>query len=797
MGIRNNILLSFRHLRGEKINTLINIAGLTLGLGIVSLIIVFAVNELGYNSSYRNRADIYRILNYNSSDNTTWANTPFVLGQSLSGEFEEAGQTARTYNIGNIEIRRENEFISEPNMICTESSFFTMFGVRLMEGSLAGFDQTENKVLISDELSHKYFGSENPAGRIITLRYKGMDFPMEVAAVFESFPRNSTQQASLIAGIDFGMHHLMASLVSTGDKKPDERELRESWNNGLFFTTYVLLKKGSQAAELEKKIHQLGVGHSTENNKLSLSLQPLTGIYFGSGKIIDNNNEERGNLNMVYILIFIGILILLIACINYLNLTSAQVMTRTRAMALFKVCGASRRSLIMQMILESVLVSVAALPLALQLAQIALPYASKLLGKSYILTFDYRSFESIGILALIAVSTGILSGLLVSLRITSFNLAETIKGDNFTGGRNNFLRKAMVVFQMAVFIILIALMILVRKQVGYAFTKDLGFATEGLLRIPSGDHNYELFKQEISGNPAVLDVSGALWLPPHQNKMNITVPRVDEPDRMANVNGIFVDYHFARTMGLKVLRGDDFDEKKNNSGVLVNESAIKALGLKDAIGERTAFGTIVGVVSDFNMYSIHEAVSPMIIGLNPSMVREIAVRISTENVSQTLSFLKDSWKATGGTTPFRFEFTNDVLKRLYESDIRFSKTIGLMAVIAILIASLGLFGLSLLISRQKTKEIGIRRINGSGIMEVIVMLNRDFMLWVFTAFVIACPVAWYVMNRWLGNFAYRTPVSWWIFILSGMMALIIAVMTVSWQSWRAATRNPVESLRYE
>ncbi|WP_025864018.1 ABC transporter permease [Prolixibacter bellariivorans] len=257
------------------------------------------------------------------------------------------------------------------------------------------------------------------------------------------------------------------------------------------------------------------------------------------------------------------------------------------------------------------------------------------------------------------------------------------------------------------------------------------------------------------------------------------------------------DYHFAQTMGMHVLLGSDFDETRNSSGVLINQSAIKALGLKDIIGEKTAFGTVVGVVNDFNMYSLHQSITPMIIVLNPAMCREVAIRISTNNIPGTIGFLKKEWKASGGTTAFNFRFTDDALQDIYESDIRFSKIIGLMAVIAIFIASLGLFGLSLFLSRQRIKEIGIRKVNGAKVSEVMTLLNMDFIKWVGIAFVIATPMAWFAMNKWLENFAYKTSLSWWIFALAGILALGIALLTVSWQSWRAATRNPVEALRYE
>jgi len=266
---------------------------------------------------------------------------------------------------------------------------------------------------------------------------------------------------------------------------------------------------------------------------------------------------------------------------------------------------------------------------------------------------------------------------------------------------------------------------------------------------------------------------------------------------MVSIKGLFVDYHFAKTMGMKIAMGSDFDESKNNSGVLINETAIKALGLKEIIDEQTAFGQIVGVVNDFNMYSIHEAIGPMIIGLDPKMCREIAVKISTKNVSETIDFLKKTWKSTGGIVPFDFDFTDDILNQIYESDIRFSKTIGLLAIIAIIIASLGLFGLSLLISQQKTKEIGIRKVTGASVSEILFLINRDFVVWVTIAFVVATPISWLAMDKWLESFAYKTELSWWIFALSGLLALGIALLTVSWQSWKAATRNPVEALRYE
>ena len=795
MNFKNNLLISFRHLKTDKTNSLISISGLILGLGIVAVVLVFVLNELNYDSSFAHKNRIYRVLNFNENDNNTWANTPFVIGVEAKNNFAEVESYTHQYNMGNIEVRRNNEFISEPEALSTESSFFDIFGIKLLQGSLDGFDETGRKILLGKKTAEKYFGNENPVGQVLQIRYKGIEVPMEVAAVFEDFPQNTSIKASLITSIDFGLEHLAANLT-TNAEVPDEQSFREAWT-GVFFTNYLLLNNEIDLEAFESKLQQFAVKYTTENIKFSLSLQPLSDIYFGSEKIVDNNRIDAGNLSMLYVLGFIGVLILIIASINYLNLASAKAMSQVKTIAVRKVCGAFKKDIISQMVFDSALIALIALPFAVLVAKVSLPFLSEMLGKDYNLAVGNQLRWGILILALITLATGMLSGSMVALKSTRFKVVNILKGNKTENRNKHYTRKSLVIFQIAVFIALIASMFLVQKQVRYAFSKDLGFAKEGLIRVPLGDHDLALFKQEISKNPNVLSASGTLWMPPSNNKMYMTIPKVSNHKELVRVNGLFVDYNFAETMGMKIIMGSDFNAEKNNSGVLVNESAIETMGLTDVLGEQTALGTVVGVVSDFNMYSLHEAIAPMIIGLNPGMSQNIAIRMGTENLPETIKFLEDTWKDTGGTTAFSFEFTDDVLNDLYDSDIRFSKTIGLLAIVAIVIASLGLFGLSLLMSKQRIKEIGVRKVNGAKISEVLAMLNKDFVKWVVIAFVIATPVAYYAMNKWLENFAYKTSLSWWIFALSGLLALGIALLTVSFQSWKAATKNPIESLRYE
>jgi len=797
MNIKNDIIVGLRHIRSDKVNSVINITGLALALGIVTVVLVFVLNELGYNSSYQKKERIYRIISHNNVDNTRWANTPYVLGETLKEDAAEVESVVHQYNINDYAIERGNDFIRETSMLCTNASFFDVFSVKILQGSLDNFDSDNSLILLSKKMADKYFSDGNPVGKVLKVRNGAGDYTLTVAAVYEDLKQNSSIRAATITNSDFGMSHLAKTIISNSQIKLNEVNFKEEWKYGQFITNYLLLKDGTSVKALESRLKTIGDEHLNEYDKQSFTLQPLSAIYFGSGNITDNNSGDLGNRPMLFILASVGLLILIIACINYLNLTSAQALTHTRTFAVRTVCGAPRSKLIAQMMLESVLVSLIALPFAIMLAHFSLPFISQMLGKTYQLSLGSQMVFSMGILLLVTLLTGSLSGFIVSYKITSFSLVDTLKGHKSAPGHRHNVRKAMIVFQIAVFVILMAVVVLVQKQVHYAFTKDMGFAKEGLIRIPLGDHNYRLFKQEVQKDPGVVSVSGAMWMPPHSNHMNISMPRVDEPGKMVGVDGLFVDYGFATTMGIKVLLGSDFDETKMNGGVLVNKLAVKALGLKDAIGENTAFGPVVGVIDDFNMYSLHQAVNPLIIGLNQPMCRDIAVRIKTGDVQGTIESLRKTWRETEGTTPFEFEFTNDMLKKLYESDVRFSKTTGLLAIIAILIASLGLLGLSLLTGRQKIKEIGVRKVLGAKTREVITLLNRDFVVCVVIAVVVAVPVAWLAMSRWLEGFAYKTNISWWIFLVAGLSALVITLVTVTWQSFRVAVKNPVEAIRYE
>ncbi|MGV8827311.1 MAG: FtsX-like permease family protein [Breznakibacter sp.] len=789
-----SIILSYRHLKGNKTNLVINVLSLALALGVVSVITVFVINELSYNHAYPKGERVYRILNYDEGNSMMWANTPYALGTVLPEKSGDIEGVVQQYSITSLEIRHGASFVEEKDILCTNASFFQVFDVEILQGAITDLDQKNNGMALSQSMAKRYFGGQNPLGNLVVVRYEGKEFPMEIVAVYQDLPSNSTFKANCVVNAQFGLEHLLASLITTSDEPVTMQMVKESWQQGLFFSTYVLLGENSSVQSLESQLSHLSKEYGHADEPLHFSAQPFHQVYFNSATFSDNNNSERGSKSVLLILSLTGFLILTMACINYINLTSAQMLTQVKALAIRKVCGATRMNLIVQMVSESVLVALMSFPLAFILAHYSLPYLSQLLGKSYSLTLSQQLDLGLMIVVSITLLTGFITGLLVARHVTGIQTIEALKGDKMIPAGRNYIRQAMVVLQLAIFMVLLTAMIVVRKQVDYAFTKDLGFNMEGLLRVPAGDRNIDLFKKEIIANPNVLGVSSALWVPPHKGRMMITVPMVSDPSTTVTVYGDFVDYRFVETMGLKLLQGSDFIEGGNTSGVLVNEAAIKSLGLTTILGEQTAFGPVIGVVSDFNMYSLHSAIPPMIIGFNPSMNREVVVRIRLDQMHETLNFLKDQWNKCSGTSPFDFSFSDDILTQLYQKEIQLSKTITLLALLAISIAAMGLFGLSIFICKQRTKEIGIRKVNGARIGDIMLMLNLIFGKWVLFAFCLAVPVAWYVMSLWLQGFAYKTELSWWIFLLSGLATLLITAGTVSWHSWRAASNNPVESL---
>lgn len=790
---------AFRHLRKDKINSLINITGLTLGLSIVSLVAVFLINELNYNRSVSLRHRIYRVLNDNKNFKQLVSTTPYILGDYAKEQIPDIEQMVRVTYSSPIDVENEEQQIKTAQLLCADAGFFKMFNVGLLQGKVdQDFDQDASQVFISASFAKKCFGTEEALGKELIIPYKGNKKQMQVVGVFKDIPSNNSFRADIVGNNELGYERLLGSLVSTEENATAYfKEIYNSWE-GDFVSTYLLLKEHADPHQVEQELARLNVNKQSGNDKaLNLSLQVFDDIYFHSKEIIDNFNLEKGNLNMVYLLGVLGLVILLVACINYLNLASAQAFMRAKSLSVHWVFGGKRLSLMGQMMIESVLLAFIALPFALLLAYLALPSLKLFLSHNVPLVFNTQMLITIGIIILITLLVGIVAGVLVSWKMSSLNVMAAMKHSAKNPGKKLTLNKVMLSFQFIVFIALLSFVFGIQKQVHYIMNADMGFQKEGLLMIEQGDKNNDVFAQEILKNPKIVSVSSCWLTPPSNSKMNV---KVETPNGETNIfRGNMVGYDYVETMGMKVLAGVSFKKGQTAVGsVIVSESAAKQLDPnKDVIGKDYGFGTIVGMITDFKMSPLYEKSNAPILYLNPSNCSKTLVRFETKDSREVLAFLQKTWDRLDGKSSFKYQFTNELLAQIYQSDTRFAKLIAWLALISVVIGALGLFGLSLLMCQQKTKEIGIRKVNGASATKILIMLNSHYLRWVGISFIIASPIAYYAIQKWLEGFAYKNAISWWIFPIAGLLAMLIALLTVSWQSWRAATHNPVEALRCE
>lgn len=793
------IKITIRRLFADKTNSIIKLSSLLIGLSVAFIVLVFSLNELRYDSFHKNRNNIYRILNNNGGSNITWYNTPYVLGSLLVESLPEVEAKASMYSINNFEIKKDNEFISKKNILCTESSFFKIFSFKIINGDINKFD-ADNSIIISHSRAYEYFGDKNPVGQTLELKLNDTEYLMSVVAVVEDLPINSSIKSDFFCNIDFGITHLTQSLMNAANVKVDVDTIKTSWNYSVFFTNFLLLSQNTDIEDFDNKIDKLVENISLQNMMSDFYLQPFNKMYFNSATLSGNNIIEKGNKQVLAILILVGFIILVVANINYINISIAQLFSKSKDVAIRKVCGAQRSVLIWQSIYESVFVSIIALPLAMLIANVFLPVIGEIMEKPYSLSLSYN-WGWIVIIVMLTIIVGALSGYFVALKTTSSNVVEAMNKTKQGSGNSFSLSKGMLVFQLAIFVFLTIATLSVFKQLYFSVYKDLGFSAQNLLTIDVSDKinspNYQTLKNELLKIPSVNQVSGAIWLPPTNNNMVLSIPRVDEPEKIISAQGLFVDYGFEETLGLHLIKGEFFNKEKGVSGVLVNESAAKALGLTNIIGEKLGFGKVVGLIKDFHLKSIHEIIPPTIIVQNSNMINKVLIRTNGSNMLQTIDNIKDTWHKLGAEKQPEIVFYNDKIQKLYESDMKFAAIITVFTFLSIFISVLGLIGISLIATKKRIKEIAIRKINGAKVSEILIMLNKDFLKWVAIAFVIAVPIAYNVMNKWLENFAYKTTLSWWIFALSGLIALFIAIITVSGQTFKAARRNPIDALRYE
>jgi putative ABC transport system permease protein len=800
--LKNYLLIAWRNMKKFKAYSALNIFGLAVGLAVFILIMLFVRTELSYDRYHAQAANIYQINNESPGGDYLGSNifvpSPGPMAAALVRDFPEVRAAARIVSNGNVLIKIGNESFLEKSFFWADSQIFDIFSFPLVRGDQASVLKDPFSILLSERESRRLFGGEDPIGRSILYQASGKPYEFRVAGVFRDIPANSHFVMDVVAPFE-----TMSRVL--------DWDITE-WGSNSFYT-YVLLRPGTSAEALEAKlpafIDKNGGDKvwSVQGKKMRFFLLPLTRIHLHSRGHFPI--APTADARFVFLFATIAVLVLIIACVNYMNLATARSLKRAKEIGLRKVVGAAKGQIRRQFLGDSTLTAFLSLLVAIGLVQAALP-AFRSFVQREIAFNPFREAALMPGLILLALLVGAAAGIYPALVVSSFRPVATLKGTGALRFKGRILRDVLIVFQFAASITLIICTIGVRGQLRFIRNTDMGYAREQILVLrPKGgvSQNIEVFKAELRRNPSVLGIAGSASLP---NSISSST-QAKWPGRPEAVQiPIYVqeaDYDFVDLYGLEIVQGRSFSRSfpsDANGAFLINEAAQKALGWDDPIGREfnhwgrdKPAGRIVGMVKDFHMHSLHLPIMPLYVFLDPQAGRVLSIKIQGRNIPETIAAIKRIWDRFADGYPFEYSFFDEIFDQAYRTEQRLGTMYGVFAGLAVLIACLGLVGLAAFAAEQKTKEIGIRKVLGASSPGIIVLISREFMKWVVLANVVAWPVGYLAMKSWLQGFAYRAALSPVAFLSAGLAAFAIAAAVIALQTHRAASANPADSMRCE
>jgi putative ABC transport system permease protein len=807
---RNYLLIALRHLRKNPLYTGLNVAGLALGIAACLLIALYVRDELSYDAFHEKADRVFRVsshINFGGKD-TWFAVSPDPMAFTMKREYAQIEEACRLRAVGSIVVEKDGEKLEEPDIVYADSTLFSVFTLPLVEGDARTALRDPRTLVLTESAARRYFGATTGVvGRSLKLGSNGNEW--RVTGVLRELPAQSHFRYNFFLA--------MAS-----------RE--EAWQNfwpSHNFVTYFVLRPGVDAAQVERLFPEVIEKYTAPQIETLLSqkwtdmkasgalleykLINLRDIHLHSNLVAELG--VNGDVRYVWIFAAVALFILAIACINFMNLATARAAGRARGVGLRKVLGSARRALIVQFLAESFLLTALAFVLALAIVLLVRPAFNHFTGKEIALSvFDGGLFAGLGLLIAF---TALLAGSYPAFYLSGFRPAEVLKSKlaPMSGGRRAYLRSGLVVFQFCTSVALIISVLVVQKQLRFVQTTKLGYDKEQLVLVRNTralDAALPAFKEELRRLPGVAGVTASEFYPvPSSRNETIFYPEgVTNAEQALTTQVWDVDFDYLNTLGLDMAQGRAFDAQlpTDTSSVIINEAAQKILGWSDPLGKRvttmfdneklTAY-TIVGVVRNFNFESLRQRITPLVMRIGREGSNTVAVRLAPGDPQPVLAALEGKYREFLPGRAFNYSFLDEDFGAMYRTEQRIGRILGGFAALAIVIACLGLFGLAAYTTERRTKEIGIRKVLGASVTNITTLLTRDFLRLVGLALVLALPLAWYGMHRWLQDFAYRTELDWWVFALAGAIALAIALLTVSFQSIRAALMNPVKSLRSE
>ncbi|KPK82468.1 MAG: hypothetical protein AMS27_14535 [Bacteroides sp. SM23_62_1] len=794
MHMIKDLKTSLKHLWKNKLFSIINILGLSLGLVSCTIILLHVKLELSYDQFHLKKDRIARVITNN------FPFTPYILASTLYDYCPEIEKITRITKLGEGKffIMQNEKFIEEQDLVYADSCFFSVFSFPILHGDPDKMLRSTARIMISEKCAYKYFGKENPVGNLISLRIGNANYDFTVEGVFKDFPEQSHFHASFLLSMEFWTDHRIESTLT-------------NWGNWSVLT-YILMEKPDMNKKINEKMPGLIVKYVPEDLareiNLQFRLQLLSKIHLYS-KDMGMDIEPQGSIMRVIVFASIAVLVLIIALVNFVLLSMALSFQRIREFGIRKVLGAQRNKLVSLITAEFLIV----FALSFLITLILLDFIKPLVENYMSLSLSHGFMVNLGTICsflFLVVLLGYLACVYIAIYVSRFRPVDAIKNTIPVSDLRLPSRGVLVIFQFSIMICLMSCLICMKKQLNLLHNKDLGFRKEQLVIIDIPRDSYDKYvrlKDELRKLNSVTNVSGAAYIPPSNQwwVFDLEDPISGESFQFEEIN---TDYDFMETMEIEILQGRSFshDFGKDSMAILINETGLMKLGMKEPL-DAYLIGPdyypsrsrmmIIGVFRDYHARSLYEEIYPMAIFLSPTMTREMAVRLAPESLDKIMRLIQEKWVSVFPDDPMQFSFVDEGMRLKYIKEDQTYAMISMFTFLSLVIALMGLFGLSVFVIERRIKEIGIRKVHGSKNIDIIYLLSKQFSVWIGIAFVIAFPVAWYAMYRWLMHFSYKTELSWWIFALSGFITICIAFMTIFWQSFRAALRNPVESLRYE
>lgn len=804
--IKNYIKIALRSIFRQKFYALINVTGLAVGICCCLLILTYVKEELSYDNFHHDVENTYRVaLDRKFPDNQfVYARTPMPMGKTLAQDLPLVESSTRIFNnFGTLTFRFDDEYFDERNVLAVDSTFFDFFNVEFLNGDKETALDLPNSLIITEPMAIKYFGKENPIGKQLTIENVG---EMLVRGVVNPMPSNS--------------HFHFDFLFSLSTVPSLYRN--EFWGSYMAYN-YIKLSKGAFPESIESQIEDviktymepqiqsiLGISwdqYKEAGNDHYYFLQPLTDIHLTSN--YQWELEANGNQMVVYLFAGVSVFILLIACINFINLTTARASNRSREVGMRKVLGALRKQLITQFLIESIFVCLISSLVALLVAILLIPYFNEVSGKSFE-TLSLLEWPVIFGLLIFSVLLGLFSGLYPAFFLSAFKPISILKGKLSSGAKGTWLRNSLVIFQFGISVILVIGTLMIYQQIQFLNDRSLGFDKDQLIIIERADllqNQVETFKNTLLDDPRIIGVTGVNTIPGRQINGGTFMDVTGDASERYLMPSIRGDYDLIHTMGFSIVEGRAFNSEivTDSVAIIVNESAVKTFGWNDPIGKQLrpingSVFTVIGVVKDFHFESLHQSIGPLALfagDLTTQVPNVFLAKVSISDIGQVLENIELTWNDFVQQRPVELSFIDQEFGSLYEAEEQRGRLFSSFSVLAIVIACLGAFGLAAFLASQRSKEIGVRKVLGATTISIVGLLSKEFVKLILMANVIAWPVAFLLVKQWLASFAYAIDISFFVFILVTLFSLIIALSTVSFHSIKAALKNPADTLHHE